>query len=133
MEHRGEILNEVLKELGIKKAALASKLNKTPTTISNWLNRSDLSDALMLEIGTVLHFDFSQKIPSLRKLLQAVNHAVEDQLNAQEPGAVYMRAHPIQIPQTIDDCQKAYRELEIRYMALQDQHIKVLTKLARVA
>jgi hypothetical protein len=129
MEHRGEILGKVLKELGVKKRSLAQKLNKHPNTITNWLNTAALPDALILEIGAALHYDFSPKIPTLQRILKAVSSVEHPNSDALPPFMVASQ----QLPSTVEECHRAMLELQREYMALLKSHVVVLSKLAHVA
>lgn len=71
MSHDGQILEQLLIELGIKKGILAEKLHKSPNTITSWIKQSTLSSDTLIQIGKALRFDLTHKFPKLKNIPEA--------------------------------------------------------------
>ncbi len=71
MDHDGHILEELLKELSIKKSGLAEKLNKSNNTITNWVQSDKISNDNLIEIGKALRVDMTRRFPRLKVLPEA--------------------------------------------------------------
>lgn len=63
--HRGEILKRVLEGQGVTVTWLANKMGKTARSFYNWFENPDLSLDKFLEIGKIIHYDFSSEIPEI--------------------------------------------------------------------
>lgn len=61
----GEILEELLNELGFKKAELARRLDKHINSI-RYMMENNIPNDVLIEIGRILRYDMSAKFPRLR-------------------------------------------------------------------
>lgn len=66
MQHRGEIIRKAVTESGISITALAKRLNKSRRTIYNIFDSNNVSLEIILEIGRIIHHDFSSQIKELK-------------------------------------------------------------------
>lgn len=79
-EHEGEMLRDLLKELGIKYKALAFKIEKNQNTITRWCKEKKLKSDVLIEIGKAIHYDMTQAFPRLKNIpeARALNYFNED-------------------------------------------------------
>jgi predicted transcriptional regulator len=57
--HRGETVANAVRESGMSLTALANRLGVSRRTVYNYFDRPDLSTETILEIGRIIHVDFS--------------------------------------------------------------------------
>lgn len=62
MEHRGEILEQAIRETGYSITKLANRINKSRQYIYNLFARPDINPDTLLEIGRIIGFDFKSKL-----------------------------------------------------------------------
>lgn len=67
MQHRGEIIRKAVTESGISITTLAKRLNKSRRTIYNLFDSNNVSLEVILEIGRIIHHDFSSQIKELKR------------------------------------------------------------------
>jgi len=67
MQHKGEILQKAVKESGMPLTKLTKKLNKSRRWIYNAFENPNVSIDYILEIGKIIHHDFSEDIEELKK------------------------------------------------------------------
>jgi len=67
MQHRGEIIRKAVTGSGISITVLAKRLNKSRRTIYNIFDSNNVSLELILEIGRIIHHDFSAQIKELKR------------------------------------------------------------------
>ena len=70
MQHRGEIVERAVRQSGMPLTQLTKKLGKSRRWIYNAFENASLSIEVILEIGKVIHHDFSKDIQELRNILQ---------------------------------------------------------------
>ncbi len=68
MSHDGQILEQLLSDLGVKKGALAERMHKNANTITRWLSRDHIPSEDLIAIGKVLRFDLTSYFPRLKKI-----------------------------------------------------------------
>ena len=118
MEHRGEILRDIIKESGMTQRAMARKLNVHHNTLANYFDQADLSLDIVLRAGEILGVDVTKRLPSLQRVVGPATEASFPPL--QEPVLSYMTNAAAPIPETLPACQLAL-------MQLQQKHISLLT------
>lgn len=87
MIHRGEIVEKAVRKSGISVAEIARRMNKSRRHIYNLFEKPDLSTDVILQIGRIIHYNFTEEIKDnvfiesemLDRVLSVVN----------ESGAVY--------------------------------------------
>jgi len=67
MQHRGEIVRKAVYESGISITKLAEKLGKSRRWVYQMFENSNVSIDMVLQIGEILHHDFSGEIKELQK------------------------------------------------------------------
>lgn len=67
MQHKGEILEKAVRESGMPLTKLTKKLNKSRRWIYNAFENPNVSIDYILEIGKIIHHDFSEDIAELKK------------------------------------------------------------------
>jgi transcriptional regulator with XRE-family HTH domain len=128
MEHRGEILKKALVETGMSQRELGRRMKLHHNTVGSYIERSDITDEVMLEIGTHLRIDFTERIPSLRKAQKSASESF---------AAIVLAANdrPVSgdVPMTLPACQLALLTLQSKYIHLLETHQQTLTQLRQVA
>lgn len=76
MEHRGEIVAEAIRESGYSITALAEKLGRSRRWMYQAFENPQLSLDMVLEIGKIIHVDFTDRIKSLKSYSEAAGTAV---------------------------------------------------------
>jgi len=67
MIHRGEIVEQAVRSSGHNLSSLAKRLGKSRTWLYDAFENPMLSLEYMIEIGKLIHYDFSDHIPELRR------------------------------------------------------------------
>lgn len=67
MQNRGEIIRKAVSESGISITMLAKRLNKSRRTVYNIFESTNVSLEIVIEIGKLIHHDFSGQIKELKK------------------------------------------------------------------
>ncbi len=93
MQHRGEILEAAVRKSGIPLTRIVEKLGKSRKWIYNQFEISDVPLDIILDIGKVIHHDFSREIDELnlsvwKKSLSAVD---EDEKTYEGNEALYWK------------------------------------------
>ena len=68
MVHKGEIIKQAVNESGLPVTQVAKSLGVTRKTIYNIFERIDVDNDTILKIGSIIHYDFSEKFPKLKRL-----------------------------------------------------------------
>jgi plasmid maintenance system antidote protein VapI len=76
MQHRGEMVEKAVRESGFPIAELARRLNKSRRHVYNIFENPQVSMDEILQIGKIIHYDFSELFTQLRK---SETTALEDQ------------------------------------------------------
>jgi hypothetical protein len=77
MQHRGEILETAIRQSGVPITRIVKKLSKSRRWLYNQFTRQDVSLDVFLEIGKLIHHDFSQDLKEF-KLNTRQSHLIED-------------------------------------------------------
>ena len=67
MQHKGKILEKAVRESGMPLTKLTQRLKKSRRWIYNSFENSNVSIDYILEIGKIIHYDFSEDIIVLKK------------------------------------------------------------------
>ncbi len=65
-QHRGKILEGIVRGSGYSLKALAEKLGISRNTIYNKFKEHDLSYDFIVRVGEVIHYDFTYEYPEIR-------------------------------------------------------------------
>jgi len=65
-QHRGEILETVVRKSGYSLKVLADKLGVSRNTIYNKFKEHDLSYDFIIKVGELIHYDFTYEYPELK-------------------------------------------------------------------
>ena len=65
-QHRGEILEAVVRKSGYSLKVLAQKLGISRNTIYNKFKAHDLSYEFIVRVGEVIHYDFTYEYPEIK-------------------------------------------------------------------
>jgi len=67
MQHKGEILEKAVRESGMSLTKLTQRLSKSRRWIYNAFDNPNVPIDYILEIGKIIHHDFSEDIIELKK------------------------------------------------------------------
>ena len=78
-QHRGEILEAVIRRSGYPIKALAERLGISRNTIYNKFREHDLSYDFIVRVGDIIHYDFTYEYPEIKTTvsLDKDQHAAE--------------------------------------------------------
>ena len=78
-QHRGEILEAVIRRSGYPLKALAERLGISRNTIYNKFREHDLSYDFIIRVGDIIHYDFTDEYPEIKTTvsLDKDQHATE--------------------------------------------------------
>lgn len=71
MIHRGEIVEQAVRQSGISITNVAKKLGKSRRHLYNLFEEPHVSIDVILQIGKVIHYDFTEVIPEIKKSIHA--------------------------------------------------------------
>jgi len=115
MQHKGEIIEKAIRQSGYSITKLAKKLGKSARWMYYMFENSNVSIDHILEIGEILHHDFSNEIKELKK------YKVLNEIQA------------------IKDSETSYKskheELEYwknKYLALLEKHNQLLLEITQL-
>lgn len=69
MEHRGEIIEQAIRKSGISISKIAKKLNRSRQWVYVMFENPNVSFETILEIEKIIHYDFSNDIKNLNRLI----------------------------------------------------------------
>ncbi|MFN8282349.1 MAG: hypothetical protein U0U67_03995 [Chitinophagales bacterium] len=78
MQHKGEILEKAIRESGIPIIKVAKMLGKSRRWMYHTFENNNVSIDVILEIGKIIHHDFSKDIKGLVKYKLASDENTED-------------------------------------------------------
>lgn len=67
MQHKGQILEKAVRESGIPLTKITKRINKSRRWIYNAFENPNLSIDYIIEIGEIIHYDFSDALIELKK------------------------------------------------------------------
>ncbi|WP_114784329.1 hypothetical protein [Botryobacter ruber] len=125
--HRGEIVKERIKNSGIAVGVVAEKLNLSRRTLYNKFKETTIPYSLILQIGDVIHHDFSQEFPHLagkvkKELKQPAPVVTNLQLpfDGEQPEPAKNR--------TLQECEAELLNLQRKYIALLEKFNELLLR-----
>ncbi|MEL6152980.1 MAG: hypothetical protein AAFQ78_03035, partial [Bacteroidota bacterium] len=65
-QHRGEIVETIVRRSGYSIKSLAQKLRVSRNTIYNKFREQDLSYEFIANVGDVIHYDFTTDFPEIK-------------------------------------------------------------------
>lgn len=68
MIHRGQLLREKIEQSGIKYSDVAKRIGISRQHLYNLFNKINVSLEVIIEVGKIIHHDFSNEIPELRRM-----------------------------------------------------------------
>ena len=73
-QHRGKILEAVLKQSGYPLKVLAEKLGISRNTIYNKFKEYNLSYDFIVRVGELIHYDFTYEYPEIKSTVKINKH-----------------------------------------------------------
>lgn len=87
MQHKGEIIEKAIRQSGYSITKLSKRLGKSARWMYYMFESSNVPIDYILEIGDIIHYDFSDEIKELKKYkLLAQKQELQDFKSAYEPG-----------------------------------------------
>ena len=74
MQHKGKILERAVRESGMPLTKLSKKMAKSRRWMYNAFENENLSIDYILEIGKIIHYDFSEDLKDLKKSKESAEH-----------------------------------------------------------
>jgi hypothetical protein len=108
MKHRGEIVNERIRQSGLKITKIVGKLNISRSTLYAWIENPQLDWDSILEIGKIINYDFSKDFTEITSTV-----------NVSEPLSDYKKT-------TLPECLKERDEWKDKYISLLESHNLIL-------
>lgn len=78
MEHRGEIVKQAIYKSGYPITELAKKLGKSRRWMYLMFDNNNVSLDLVLQIGKIIHYDFSDEIKEFHPYQNVINEPATD-------------------------------------------------------
>lgn len=75
MQHRGELVEKAVRESGFPIAELARRMKKSRRHIYNLFENPYLSLDEILQIGKIIHYDFSELFTDMRKSKELIENS----------------------------------------------------------
>ena len=67
MIHRGQIVEKIVRKTGYSLTKLAERLDVSRNTLYNRFNNANLGYRFIMEVGNVIHYDFTLDFPEMKK------------------------------------------------------------------
>lgn len=128
MEHRGEILRDVLAELGVSQRQLSRDLKVHHNTVANYLERSDLSEEIISKISKQIRYDVASRIPSLKKQDNTEHTETAAPLLTSASDLYLSQNFAANVPESLPACQKALMSLQAAHISLLHEHLNLVRK-----
>ena len=75
--HRGELVERAVRESGMTIVQLAKRMHKSRKWVYNAFENAQLPLDYVLQIGKIIHYDFSRDIPEIYRPQQGISQDVE--------------------------------------------------------
>lgn len=110
MIHKGEIIEKAVRSSGFSISTLAKRLNKSRRHIYNIFENPNVGLELILEIGKIIKYDFTDEIPIFEKSRTNTSHIVIENKDEEK------------------SWKDKYFELLEKYNELLTEHISIIKK-----
>ena len=90
MQHRGEIIKGAIYKSGYPITGLAKRIGKSRRWMYQMFENSNVSLDIVLQIGKIIHYDFTEEIKEFNPYQNAVNEPATDYKN-EESQAEYWK------------------------------------------
>lgn len=92
MQHRGEIVKKAVYQSGYSITKLAAKIGKSRRWVYLMFDNSNVSLDMIIRIGTIIHYDFSDDIRELKhKSVKAFGEGVRSHYGNEEETIDYWK------------------------------------------
>jgi len=112
MNHRGQIVEKIIRRSGYSITRLAKKLGISRNTLYNRFESSNLGYRFIMEVGNVIHYDFTVDFPEMKEEIELM-------------GDIPIRS--------IDRETVELWKAEGKYIVLLEKYTKLLGMLAKLA
>lgn len=115
MQHRGEIVESVVRNSGMALSLIHKALGISRGTLYNKFDEANLDFAFIQKLGEVIMHDFSKEFPEmytpLHKSEQVLDTGVEQKANASS--------------MDLKECEQELITLQRKYISLLEEHLKL--------
>ncbi|UWW97439.1 MAG: hypothetical protein NMK33_02655 [Candidatus Cardinium sp.] len=73
-QHKGKIVEAAIKKSGFRMKILAKKLGIARNTLYIRLKEADVKDSFIIEVGKIIHYDFSNDFPDIYRKNEVQDH-----------------------------------------------------------
>lgn len=91
MQHRGEIVKNAVYQSGYSITKLAEKLGKSRRWVYLMFENSNISLEIIIQIGQIIHYDFSDEIKGLKKVDNSFSEPRETAYESPETTVEYWK------------------------------------------
>jgi len=112
MSHRGQIVEKIIRRSGYSITRLAKKLGISRNTLYNRFENANLGYRFIMEVGNVIHYDFTIDFPEMKEEIELMGDA------------------PIR---SLDRETAELWKAESKYILLLEKYTKLLGMLAKLA
>lgn len=88
-QHKGKIVEDAIKKSGFRMKALAKKLGIARNTLYTRLKEADIKETFIIEIGKIIHYDFSNDFPGIYEKNEPKDNAKSPGYEPKEDGHKY--------------------------------------------
>lgn len=100
MQHRGEIIKIAVYKSGFSITYLAKRLKKSRRWIYLIFERKDVSLDLILQIGIIIHYDFTEEINALK--------TISNNKNVDNKNSIFWKNKYLTLLETFNELLKEY-------------------------
>lgn len=100
MQHRGEIIKIAVYKSGFSITYLAKRLKKSRRWIYLIFERKDVSLDLILQIGIIIHYDFTEEINALK--------TISNNKNVDNKNSIFWENKYLSLLETFNELLKEY-------------------------
>ncbi|WP_342265707.1 helix-turn-helix domain-containing protein [Cardinium endosymbiont of Philonthus spinipes] len=129
-QHKGKIVENAIKKSGFRMKALAGKLGIARNTLYTRLKEADLKESFIIEIGRVIHYDFSSDFPGIYERNAQKDDAKVPRYKLKEDNHQYTDEFSVLLKDTHFN---QLQELNKKYLKLMEEYNKLLKALIIMA
>ena len=112
MEHKGQIVERIVRRSGFSITGLAKRLDISRNTLYNRFDNPNLGYRFIIDVGNIIHYDFTLNFPEIKK---------ETEVGGENP------------VRSIDREAAALLKIEGKYINLLERYTKLLGILVKLA
>lgn len=129
-QHKGKIVEDAIKRSGFRMKALAKNLGIARNTLYTRLKEADIKEGFIIEIGKIIHYDFTHDFPDIYEKNKNINNHSSPHYKTKESGSklIHESSNIIKDPDFIK-----LEALNKKYLKLMEDYNKLLKILILLA